>query len=572
MNKITLIIKKNFLILIKSRWLALTVVLGPLLMIFLTGIAFDNLNEYRINIGVYSPSYTELTNSFIAKLNTDQFRTIKSKSQADCIDSVKVGLSHTCVVFPANLALGSADKEISIFIDYSKLNLAWVVRDRLFSRVEEKSTEITRELTQNILSKLFLTKNEISNDIALLDLTRSNENEVINKTDDIFRSISTINTTVGLNASDIDRLEAKIFSLKYSFDELVEKAVGNAEFAEDLVKGGYFSDNEEDNYLDDIKKQKSDIIDNKEYVESLFNPQYSGSVNNSIDTIRIRVDMINLNANATNTLVSKSKSTLYNITQLTALNTKLISKMGYSMKAVKDDLDSIEDLSAEDIASPITAGIRPLTSYNTYLNYMFPTLMAMAIMLAALLLSSIVIVMELNTPAYFRNVISPTSKIMFFFGSYLTNLSLVGFQTVLMILISVVFFFSQVMSNILTTLVLCFLIATFFIMLGMGIGYLFKTEQMSILAATFGASMFLFLSNVLLPIENMPEFFMKIVQFNPFIISVSLLRKSILFKQSLIELNEEIFILVVFIILLLALYAAVYYSLHAKKPRKKFRF
>ncbi len=559
MNKLPLIIKKNFLILVKSRWLSLVVVLGPLLVIFLTGIAFDNLNEYKINIGIYSGSYTELANSFISKLNTEQFRTIKAKTEAQCIDDAKIGFSHTCVIFPANLSLGSKDKNVVIYIDYSKLNLAWIVRGMLFSRVEEKSAEITKELTENILSKLLLTKNEILTDIVFLELVSGNEDEISSKNNKAFFLITGINTTIGLNATDIDRLESKISSVKAAFDITIDKATGNIEFSEDIVNSGGFSESDKDDYLDELDWQREDIEGQRQYVESLFSPLYSGSINNTLGNIKLRVIRLNLNAEIADELIASSKDNLYNISQMLSLNGKLINKMAFSMDNVKNNLESIDKLTAEDIVSPVIADIKPLTSYNSYLNYIFPTLMAMAIMFASLLLSAIVVVMEFNTPAHFRNVISPTGNVLFFSASYLTNLFLIGLQIFIMLLISMMFFFSQVIGNIFTTLAVCFLIASFFIVLGMGIGYLFKKEQMSILAATFASSIFLFLSNVLTPIENMPEFFMKIVQFNPFIISVSLLRKSILFGQSLIAVNAEILYLVLFTLSLLIVYAGVYY-------------
>jgi len=256
------------------------------------------------------------------------------------------------------------------------------------------------------------------------------------------------------------------------------------------------------------------------------------------------------------------------IGRLTTSNNKLLSIVSFSMDNVKNELENIDDLSARDIASPVVADIKPLTAYNTYLNFIFPTLIGIAIMLAALLLSTIIVVMELSSQAFFRNFISPTSKPIFFFASYLTNLSVIGLQIVLMLVISMVFFFTQVISNIFTTLVVSFFIASFFIVLGMGIAHLFRSEQMSILAATFTASIFLFLSNILLPIENMPQIFAKIVQFNPFIISVSLLRKSILFQQSLLSMNEEILYLFIFTVSLLIIYGTINLYLDLRKSSK----
>ena len=560
MSKIAFIIKKNFLILVKSKWWALSIVLGPLLIIFLTGVAFDNLNEYRINIGVFSPSYTELTNSFISKLNTGQFRTIKAKTESECIDNAKLGLSHTCVIFPADLELGTANKNILIYIDYSKLNLAWVIRDRLFSRVAERSTEITRNLTENLLSKLLLTRNEVDNDIVTVELVSANENTTINNTILTFYLISNVNTTIDLNALDIDMLKSKVDLIKVAFDAQTKQADDNIKYAIDVVKSGSFSDEEKSAYFADLEQQKLEIADQEQYVLNLYNPLLQNSINSTFHDISYKVNRINTNADLSSINILKSKNVLRNTSQATAANAKSLKKLASSLSSVQKELKGVDQLSAEDISSPVVADIKPLTNYNTYLNYLFPTLMAMSIMLAALLLSAIVVVMELNTPAFFRNFISPTSDFVFFFTSYLTNLSLIGVQILIMLIISMLFFFTQVISNLLTTFIVCFFIATFFILLGMGIGYLFRTEQISILTATFSATLLIFLSNILMPIENMPKFFMNIVQFNPFIISVSLLRKSILFKQSLIGINQELAYILIFTIILIIVYSVVYFT------------
>ena len=559
MNKIFTIIRKNFLILIKSRKKAVIVILSPLLTIFLAGIAFDNLNEYRLNIGVYSDTYTELTNSFITKLNTEQFRTVKAKTEAECIDDVKIGLSHACIIFPPELMLGAENKEISIYIDYSKLNLAWIVRDRLFSRVEKQATEISTELTENILSKLILTRNEISNSIPLVALARTNNEGIANMTSQTVHIFS--NVTGILNTSLIDRLQSKVVSVKSASDIAVEEAQVGFDVATRAVKKADLDEEEEDEVIGDINLQRRIVIGQQKYIDNLFNPLYEGSVNNTIKDLRARV-------NTTKNISLKTLGTLLDIGQLTSDNIKLVKRVSFSMANLNDLLNNVDKLSAEDIATPINANIKPLTSYNTYLNFVFPTLMAIAIMLAALLLSTIVVVTELNSQAFFRNVVSPTSNLLFFFSSYLTNLLMIGIQMFIMFLISMLFFYSQIVSNILPILVAGFFIATFFVVLGMVIGNLFKNELSAILTSTFTASLLLFLSNVLMPIENMPPIFTKIIEFNPLILSVSLLRKTILFQQSVVAINEELLYLVIPTLALLLIYVVVQAITRKRTPKK----
>jgi hypothetical protein len=53
------VIWKNLKILFRSKTSALIVIFGPLLVVYLVGIAFDNSNSYRVNIGVFSEGYND---------------------------------------------------------------------------------------------------------------------------------------------------------------------------------------------------------------------------------------------------------------------------------------------------------------------------------------------------------------------------------------------------------------------------------------------------------------------------------------------------------------------------------
>ena len=59
------IIKKDFKLLVRSKSSALVVLLGPLLIIFLVGLAFNTSSMYNLKVSVYSESYSDLTNSVI---------------------------------------------------------------------------------------------------------------------------------------------------------------------------------------------------------------------------------------------------------------------------------------------------------------------------------------------------------------------------------------------------------------------------------------------------------------------------------------------------------------------------
>ena len=154
-------------------------------------------------------------------------------------------------------------------------------------------------------------------------------------------------------------------------------------------------------------------------------------------------------------------------------------------------------------------------------------------MFISILLSNTLVMMEKHSPAYFRNFITPTKNITFILATYFTSLILVSVQILIIICISSFFFQSNLLSTLLITIPVIIIITTFFTFTEMIIGYIFTSEETSTLAAISIGSIFLFLSNVILPLESMPDYVQRVAQFNPFVLSETLLRRSIIFMRIL---------------------------------------
>jgi len=99
------------------------------------------------------------------------------------------------------------------------------------------------------------------------------------------------------------------------------------------------------------------------------------------------------------------------------------------------------------------------------------------------------------------------------------------------------------LSTLKVTIPILLLITTFFTLIGMLIGYLFTSEETSTLAAISIGSIFLFLSNLIVPIESMPPAVQEIAQFNPFVLSEGILKKAIIFKAELSTLVPDVYYL-----------------------------
>ena len=61
------LIKKNFKVIFRSKSSIFTLILAPVLIIYLLGLAFNNTTTYNINIGIYSSKYSELANNVISQ-------------------------------------------------------------------------------------------------------------------------------------------------------------------------------------------------------------------------------------------------------------------------------------------------------------------------------------------------------------------------------------------------------------------------------------------------------------------------------------------------------------------------
>ncbi|MBU4502377.1 MAG: hypothetical protein KKA79_07300, partial [Nanoarchaeota archaeon] len=123
--KLATLIFKDIKLLMRSKSSSLIIIFGPLLLIFLVGMAFNTSSLYDLRIATYSGAYSELSNSIIEDLQDEQYSTIRTDILEDCLDGVKLGRFHACTVFSPNMAIGNeAQNIITIKVDESRMNLA----------------------------------------------------------------------------------------------------------------------------------------------------------------------------------------------------------------------------------------------------------------------------------------------------------------------------------------------------------------------------------------------------------------------------------------------------------------
>jgi len=544
MSKIFEIIKKNIRLLVKSKGSAMIVILGPLLLIFLAGLAFNNSNAYRINVGVYSPTYTDDINSFLGKLSSSQFRTLKFDSEQKCVDSIRQGISHTCIVFPPGFQVsGNATSNVTFYVDYSKVNLVWMVRDTLFSKISERATEISMSLAGTLLQK-------IEDTISELNARKSTLTELSTSNGQAGQQMLSIKSQLsGLDLS----MNTQSFNMEYVRARMSE-----------LNTAGLDAINTSRDALSNIRSQTNDssIIPTIDAaladLSSLETSFSSANATNETD-LDILINSVEAKLDETKAKFDAASSARTNISgQIDAIKATLdssikkIALLQSSFNSITDNLQSTSSQSAGAIASPVSTLIKPVTT-QSYLGYMFPILITMLTMFISVVFSTTIIITEKRSSAHFRNIITPTREDVFITGAYLTNMILSSIQIVIMLFISIIFFKAQIIRMLPTVLVLLLFIATFFTLLGIIIGYLFHSEETATLGAISISSLLLLTSSVVLPLESMPAYVMKIAKYNPFVISELLLRRAIIFETPLYAIGNEFFLLLGYSLLMIAL-------------------
>ncbi|MDP2908685.1 MAG: ABC transporter permease, partial [Nanoarchaeota archaeon] len=227
-----------------------------------------------------------------------------------------------------------------------------------------------------------------------------------------------------------------------------------------------------------------------------------------------------------------------------------------TLDAVVAGIEGVEVTDVEKIVSPVNTNVKSVAAKKTHLGYLFPTFIILIVMFMSLLFSTTVTMKEKLSKAFFRNFIMPTSDFLFMVGGYITNILIVAFQMAILF-IAAIYFLPELRSVILTMAVIILIVATVFILLGMFIGFVFKSEETATLGAISIGSLMLFFSNAILPIETLPVGIRDIAKFNPFVLSVNVLKRIMLFganfTSSFESISLEVYMLLCFVVIFFVL-------------------
>jgi len=490
-NRLFNIVIKNFRILIRSKSSALIIVLGPLLIIGLIGIAFSTTTVHDVIIGVHSGEYSDLSENIISELEDGNYFIKKLDDRTACIDGVKAGDHNICLIFSEAMGVGGEVNRITFHVDYTRVNLVYAIMDDIGSKLAKTSDDLSLEMTQIIVDELENAKGVIAGKLSILNVVSEDSLDLQEKVATGYENLSKYNLTKDLGdlrynvvEGDFDSLSDYLNDQNLSTARLDSLNTSLAEFKENLEK-----------HLDD-----------------------TSAASRHMDTV-------------TETLESLSPSL--------AKNSVKVDQVKRALEGVLLGIDSIEVKDSSEIVSPISTSVQPVVTEDTHANGMFPTFLVLVLMFVSIMLASTLVLNEKSANAHFRNFVTPTNNMVFIIGTYLTSLIIVALQLLVVIGVGATFLSGSTLGNMVNAIYPLFLLASLFIFIGICVGYLFKSSETAMLAALFIVSATMFFSNMILPIESVPSYLQGFMGYNPFVLGETILKKILLFGFGLSEIGRE---------------------------------
>ena len=335
----------------------------------------------------------------------------------------------------------------------------------------------------------------------------------------------------GLAQDLIDTLE-NIKSTLPDNAEKISAAIDDAEDNQNLISSLDFPVDDVDDAINDLESIKADINDSA--VESDIDDIIEILENVSDIGNEFEDDIGSINSEQTNLLSSLNAASV-------SLN-KLIAV-----------LNGQREISASSVVSPIKTRIEPVTLDSNSKDYMVPTMLALIALFGSILLSSTMILKEKKTKAFFRNFMAPVNNVIFILATYLTCMFILFIQFVF-IVIGVEWVLNMNIISVLGPLSLVLFAAlSVFVGLGMLIGYLFRSEETVIFSSMIIASLLMFFSNAILPLENISGGIVNILKYSPLVLSSEAIKKIMLFRLGYGSVVNEILILSAFFIVFFSL-------------------
>src|SRR3989338_2867459 len=370
------ILSKNIRLLLRSKSDLVIILLGPLIVVTLVGVAFSNSqNQFALSVGVYSEKYSELTNSLVQKL-AQKFTVYQFESVVECVKYVRRGKVNICVEFPPDLDIkkDGGSSEITFYLDFSRVNVVWIVLDTLTERVSEKSTEISKDLTQILLTKLSDVHNESVTDLGILNTVILRQGNISFKLAEVYSDLSSVDLTVDSDEFKSSQIKSSAEKINNLSQGIIEESIDMIFDLEDIIGDMNCST------ISLANNRMNTALKNISEMAEELNETYGKEDNDTIEnSFLYYIELMSEKVNETQSQLGLVSDVKNRITADSYVKKALKEHsedfllLNNSMADVESKITSIEIRDASTIVNPITTKIQPVTIEGSYFNFLLPT-------------------------------------------------------------------------------------------------------------------------------------------------------------------------------------------------------
>lgn len=558
MGKISTITKKNFKLVLRSKASAIIMMLGPVLLMFVIGLALNNTaTSERIDIGYISPEENNLTQEFISTIQMDQYSIEELQNMDECREKIGAGKLHICIVFPKNFEITNKRvNEIDFIVDNSKVNLFRSVVDSMENKFNKKAQELTTGMTKELLQKLNQTTEEITNQSDIITKLKDENEEIrenLEGTEDNINSMNLQFNTKDLNLEELEEFSSVIHDLETHTEDAIDETEDLIGEIEDFMEEANLTVEEENSLTDLINDSQTNI----DQIRDELNDTKTDSNNKFqqlIDNLKDNVENLDNRLSSANAEKSESLRKIDELKEQSLSSLSKINQVEATFKAITSNINSTQVTDVQSIVNPIVKNIEPLVAHQSQLNFYFPYLIIMVIMFVGILLASNLVYMEKSSKAYFRNFVTPTNDVAFLISTYLTTMIMITIQLIFVMLVFTFYFNKNLMANLPVTVFILFVASSIFTLLGILIGNVFNSNESNMLASISVSSIMLFVSDLVYPLEKMPQTVADLAMtYNPFYVTSDLLRKSTIHNVAMHDLQEGLTVVALTLLILVFL-------------------
>ncbi len=527
MKELFLLVKKNITLLVRSKASALIVIFAPLLLILLIGLSYDNFSGYGLSVGFIPDAVGDDVNALQTSLEAQDFSVTIYNDLATCLLDIEQNYVHACVELPSDFSVqDNTAKTVTFHLDQSRINVVWIIQEVLRSEFSVRTQEVSEQLVADIFTQITTAQTELDSQRTILLDVQDYQSEVTS-------SLSSVNVTV----TDDD------FSTQDSLISTFENyVVGKAVEANDRLSELEAQVDSLDNITDSERSDLEDSVESAQGAVDQLEIYLAGTGDSSFGEIQEVISSLQTSLSSSNSGVDSANGSI-------AVAQSELDAVVSSLRTLSSSLGNFDVDDSSTISAPLVTNIELVSSEKSKFNYLFPSLVVLVIMFLSIMLGNTLVMMEKKSPAYVRNVLLPISKTKFIVANFLSMVVMVGFQTLILLLMSLLFVPGDMIAFLVIFITLLFAMSVFGL-IGMVLGSLFSSEETSILASISTGALFLFLSGVILPIEGMSPGLRDLTQLNPFVIAEEVIRRVFVFGGSFEGLFQPYVTLILYSIIL----------------------